>query len=137
LKSAVLDAGPIIHLSEIGCIQFLQIFDTVYVPNAVYSETAEEADFWNFDASGLMNIHRQALSQDHIERYIRENDLDKLHAGETECLYLCHEKGISILLTHDLAVRETAKRLKITPVGSVGIISQRGQSYTFDKISAI
>ena len=36
--------------------------------------------------------------------------------------------GVPILLTDDLAVREAAKRLKLTPVGSLGIVVRAYQS---------
>ena len=49
LKAAVVDAGPLIHLSEIGCVQHLQIFKTIHIPNAVWSETIEQARFWNLE----------------------------------------------------------------------------------------
>jgi predicted nucleic acid-binding protein len=45
-----------------------------------------------------------------------------LHDGERECLYLCQQIGVPTLLTDDLAVREAAKRLNLTPVGSLGIV---------------
>ncbi len=41
---------------------------------------------------------------------------------ENECLYLCQKIRVPVILTDDLAVREVAKRLGFTAVGSVGII---------------
>lgn len=37
--TAVVDAGPLIHLFEIGCLQFLNHFDALYLPDAVWGET--------------------------------------------------------------------------------------------------
>ena len=34
----VADAGPIIHLDELGCLDVLADFDKVYVPEAVWQE---------------------------------------------------------------------------------------------------
>jgi predicted nucleic acid-binding protein len=48
--------------------------------------------------------------------------LELLHPGEQACLYVCNRDGVAILLTDDLAARDAAKRLGITPVGSLGII---------------
>jgi len=42
LKTAVVDAGPLIHLAEIGCFRLLRAFGTLWVPNAVWLETAEQ-----------------------------------------------------------------------------------------------
>jgi predicted nucleic acid-binding protein len=46
----------------------------------------------------------------------------QLHRGELECLTLCRELGLSLLLTDDLAARDAAKSLGITPVGSLGVV---------------
>ena len=42
--------------------------------------------------------------------------------GEQECLCLCKEIDVQTVLTDDLAAREAAKRLELTPVGSLGIV---------------
>ena len=36
--SVISDTGPLIHLSEIGCSEFLIMFDKVYVPESVHQE---------------------------------------------------------------------------------------------------
>ena len=48
--------------------------------------------------------------------------LEKLNSREIECLSLCKQINLPILLTDDLAVHEAAKSLQITPVGSLGIV---------------
>lgn len=42
--------------------------------------------------------------------------------GESECLLVCVQNNVQVLLTDDLAVREAASTLTITPVGSLGVI---------------
>ena len=79
LKAAVVDAGPLIHLSEIGCVQHLRIFKTIHIPNAVWSETFEQAGFWNLNISTLGNIQRHTLPYEQIAQFIRDNGLEKLH----------------------------------------------------------
>ncbi len=37
-------------------------------------------------------------------------------------MYLCRQIGIPVLLTDDLAVRESAQHLQLTPVGSWGVV---------------
>jgi hypothetical protein len=32
---AIADAGPLIHLAEIGCLRFLNSFDVLHIPDAV------------------------------------------------------------------------------------------------------
>jgi len=119
---AVADAGPLIHLNEIGCFSLLRIFETLHIPDAVWSETVGQARISQADALGLGNVQQHSLPQEDVAQFIRKNSLKDLHAGERECLYLCRRVGVPILLTDDLAVREAAKRLKLTPVGSLGIV---------------
>jgi hypothetical protein len=39
IEAAVADAGPIIHLAEIGCLAFLRLFKQLHVPQMVWAET--------------------------------------------------------------------------------------------------
>lgn len=119
---AVADAGPLIHLTEIGCLPLLRIFDTLHIPDTVWSETVEQGRVPQGDVLGLGTVQRHTLPQSQITRFIQENSLETLHDGECECLCLCQQIGVPILLTDDLAVREATKRLNLTPVGSLGIV---------------
>lgn len=119
---AVADAGPLIHLTEIGCLSLLRIFDTIHIPDAVWSETVEQGRVPQDDVLGLGIVQRHTLSKSEVMRFVQEKGFKELQYGERECLYLCQQVGVSILLTDDLAVREEAKRLNLTPVGSLGII---------------
>lgn len=122
VKAAVADAGPLIHLSEIGCLSVLQLFDTVHIPDAVWTEIIGHDRVRESHIKGVDNIHMHTLSKDLIANFVNESGLEKLHAGEVECLFLCKHIKVSIVLTDDMSVRESAKRLHITPVGSLGVI---------------
>ncbi|MCK4487875.1 MAG: hypothetical protein KAU38_14090 [Desulfobacterales bacterium] len=124
VKGAVVDAGPLIHLTEIGCLPLLRIFDTLHIPHAVWSETVERDHLSEADVLELGNVQRITLSRTDVARFIEENGLERLHIGECECLCLCHQTGVPILLTDDLAVREAAKGLNLTPVGSLGVVAK-------------
>ncbi|WKZ18151.1 MAG: hypothetical protein QY310_12015 [Candidatus Jettenia sp. CY-1] len=69
-----------------------------------------------------------------ISEFTHKEELEKLHSGEIECLYLCRQINLPILLTDDLAVREAAKSLQITPIGSLGIVIK---AYKNGKISLV
>ena len=56
---------------------------------------------------------------------MRENDLEKLQAGECECLCLCKNLKVVTLLTDDLAARDAAKRLGITRLALWALSSER------------
>lgn len=132
VTAAVADAGPLIHLTEIGCLPLLGIFERLHIPDAVWRETVEQGGVPQGDVLGLDTVQRHTLPQSEVARFVQENGLEGLHGGERECLYLCQQVGVSILLTDDLAVREAAKRLNLTPVGSLGIVVK---AYRLGRIS--
>ena len=45
-----------------------------------------------------------------------------LHSGDQECLFVCLEQRIPILLTDDMALRTAARRFNVIPVGSLGVV---------------
>lgn len=116
------DAGPLIHLTEIGCLPLLHVFETLHIPDSVWLETVEQRRVREVDFLGLSNVRHHTLVHTQVAQFIQEKGLEKLQAGEVECLSLCQQLGVSTLLTDDLAVRETAMRLYLTPVGSLGIV---------------
>jgi predicted nucleic acid-binding protein len=130
--SAVTDSGPLIHLTEIGCLQILSIFGNLHVPEAVREETVKRGRTSKEDFLKLSNVERHNLSQSDVTRFVERNNLKELHSGEHQCLYLCKQINVPILLTEDLAVRETAKRLNLIPVGSLGIVAK---AYSLGQIS--
>ncbi|MCL0079669.1 hypothetical protein M1O18_02015 [Dehalococcoidia bacterium] len=120
--STVSDAGPLIHLTEVDCLPLLCIFETLHIPDAVWSETVEQGRTPQADVLRLSNVQRHTFFQAEVIEFVEENSLEELHAGECECLYLCRQIGVPILLTDDLAVRAAAKRLSLIPVGSLGVV---------------
>ncbi len=130
--TAVSDSGPLIHPTEIGCLSILSIFANLHVPDAVWAETVECGRTSDKDLLKSSNIKRHTIPQDDITRFIEESNLKDLHSGECECLYLSRQIDVPVLLTDDLAVREPAKRLKLVPVGSLGIVAR---AYYLGRIS--
>jgi predicted nucleic acid-binding protein len=122
VNASVTDAGPLIHLTEVGCLHFLKIFDALHIPDAVWSETVEQNRIPQGNILALGNIQRLTVSQSEVIRFTQENRFENLHNGERECLYLCQKIGVLILLTDDLIVREAAQHLNITPIGSLGVL---------------
>lgn len=120
--SAVVDAGPLIHLAEIDSLPLLSLFETLHVPDAVWSEAVEKGSVPFEFISSLLNVKRHSLDRTAIAVFVEQNKLDDLHSGEIECLFLCRQAAISTLFTDDMTVRDTARNLSIVPVGSLGII---------------
>jgi len=122
VSSAVADAGPLIHLAEIKCLPLLRLFDIIHVPDAVWSESVRPDRVVEGDLLALNDIRRYTLASADVSRFVAENNLTHLQAGESEALYLSRQIDVETLLTDDLAVRNDARRLGVIPVGSLGVI---------------
>lgn len=119
---AVCDAGPLIHLDEIGVLSLLGTFERLYVPDAVWRETVIAGRVDRLRATSLRNLQRVSVSAEELQDFINQYRLRDLQAGERECLYLCRHLPCNLVLTDDLAVRERAQQIGITPVGSLGVV---------------
>lgn len=119
---ATADAGPLIHLHEIGCLRFLNSFATLHIPDAVWFETVAQNRISQTDISELKNIQRHSLSKSEIAKFVHKNNLFELHTGEQECFLVCVNNNISIVLTDDMAVRKAARLFHFVPVGSLGVV---------------
>ena len=122
MTTAVLDAGPLVHLTEISSLDLLTIFRTLHVPGAVWAETVGQGRIDPTAVEGLGNVLMETVAEPAIEAFSRRSEIGDLHVGERACLYLCHERNIGTVLTDDLAARQAARRVGITPVGSLGIV---------------
>lgn len=119
VEQAVADAGPLIHLHEVGQIDLLNLFQPLCIPGAVWAECVDKI---NSPPLNLNNIRHHTLATSDVHLFVQTHSLSNLHVGERESLCLCNQLDISLLLTDDLAVREAARRLRVRPVGSLGIV---------------
>jgi len=110
--AAVSDAGPLIHLAEIDSLELLATCDTLLVPETVYKEV---------DAGGVPDGLAD-LSYELIETDESRIRTEKLDAGERAAIAVAEEQGV-VLLTDDLAARETASDAGVEVRGSIGVIA--------------
>lgn len=122
MNVAVADAGPLIHLGEIGGLGLLRLFDALHVPEMVWSESVQPGRAAEDALLALSTIRRRKLTPSHVARFVDENSLQHLQAGECEALCLCRKIDVRTLLTDDLAVRNEAQKLGVVPVGSLGVV---------------
>jgi len=115
----IADAGPIIHLDELGCLDLLADFDKVLVPEAVWLEVERHRPLALKAAKD--RLVRQPPGQ-HSAIVSALTPLYSLHAGEQEALHLCVEFGDCLLLTDDTAARLAAKSLNIPAHGTLGVL---------------
>ena len=88
--SAVADAGPLIHLAEIGSLSLLGVFAAVYVPDAVWKEAVLPGRVVEKDLSQAGFVKRSTLIPADVDAFVHQHVLDHLQRGECEtlCLYL-------------------------------------------------
>lgn len=110
--AAVSDAGPLIHLAEIDSLELLATFDTLLVPETVYKEV---------DAGGVPD-GLPDLSYELVESDESRVNTEELDAGERAAIAVAEERGV-VLLTDDLAARDTASDTGVEVRGSIGIIA--------------
>lgn len=112
---AVCDAGPLIHLGEIGRAWLLRQFHPLLVPVSVQAEAVSFRPPTDF-AWAITPVSE-------TDRHTLTGRLStRLDPGESDCLALCLHHPAAIFLTDDLAARREAQRLGFTVHGSVGII---------------
>jgi predicted nucleic acid-binding protein len=119
--TAVTDAGPLIHLHEIGLTRLLAIFDRLFISDDVWAETVgagRVADVFLAEE----NVERRAVPPDAYREYASRRGFGHLQNGELSGLYLCESLSIPIFLTDDLAARDAAKQAGVIPVGTLGIV---------------
>jgi predicted nucleic acid-binding protein len=117
----VSDAGPLIHLDELGCLDLLADFSSVLVPEAVWREVHIHRPSALIHAG--VNLIRVSLSSNpkaaSLEALAR---VLVLHTGELEALRVALEHRQCLLLTDDTAARLAAGTLGITARGTIGVV---------------
>ena len=114
----VADAGPLIHLDELQCINLLADFSEVLVPDAVWAEVMHHRP----QALLCTDIRWVQCCSKTSEKVTALAKLYTLHSGEREALDVCMEFPGSLLLTDDTAARLAAKTLDIRAHGSLGLL---------------
>ena len=127
VRTAVLDAGPLIHLDELGCLSLLSGFQELLVPVAVWIEVERHRPT-ALSAGQIPLIKQQApLPSSALFGLCEAFNLD---LGEQEALAVCPLRPGAILFTDDAAVRLAAKTAGIRAYGTLGILVRairRGQ----------
>ena len=136
--SIVCDAGPIIHLDELNCLDLVFDFNKVFIPEAVLQEIKRHRpqvlknDLFNYENIKVGSIHNMELKT-------LVTSLS-LHEGEQEALNLMLSKPESMLITDDSAARLAATTLKLKVHGTIGIIIRairRNQRSTSEVIEIV
>ncbi|MBI4043926.1 MAG: hypothetical protein HY393_03935 [Candidatus Diapherotrites archaeon] len=106
---AVIDAGPIIHLRELGLLRAFNPFELFTVP-LVFNEVKVLPSFISVEAAF------DGMKADLIAAECG------LGLAESQCMALAKKKEILLFLTDDLDARTTAEALGLEPHGTIGIL---------------
>ncbi|MHC1686806.1 MAG: DNA-binding protein [Methanothrix sp.] len=116
---AVLDAGPLIHLTELNALDTLRSFGTLLVPDAVWLEVEHHQP----SALRHSEIPTQRVSAPLPSQALlvvgRALALDR---GEIEALSLMDLHPNAVLLTDDSAARLAAEHRAFRAHGTIGIL---------------
>lgn len=118
--SVVCDAGPLIHLSELGCLSLLNDFADVLVPEQVWQEVMQhQANTLDESALDFQKVPINISSTASFQSLIKSLSLDY---GEQAALSLMELNPNAIFLTDDAAARLAAVSLGYQVHGSIGIL---------------
>jgi predicted nucleic acid-binding protein len=118
--NAVCDAGPIIHLDEIGVLYLLEDFHEILICPAVRDEVQKKRPNLFVKMSLPFVALPSAFPTDQtLTAMCRVFSLD---AGESEALALMEKDPAAIFLTDDSAARLVAQRMGYKVHGTIGIL---------------
>jgi predicted nucleic acid-binding protein len=128
VRIVVCDAGPLIHLDEVGSIELLSDFQQVLVSPTVSAEVKlhRPAAFGSSKVNYQFVSPMVAMSAE-LAAIAR---LFALHQGELEALQLATGQSGILLLTDDASARLAARHLAVPVRGTIGILLRsirRGQ----------
>lgn len=130
----IADAGPIIHLDELACIDILFDFGSVIVPEAVWLEIQCHRP-QVLDSADTLLIRQRTRQFSPLVNALAP--LYSLHAGEQEALHLCMEFSNSLLLTDDTAARQASKSLGVSAHGTLGLLVRAIRQHTRSKFDVL
>lgn len=118
-RVVVCDAGPLIHLDELDCVDLLSSFLQVWVPKTVW----KEIELHRPSALSSTSVRLRLATVDEIAPEVSSiARLFSLHPGELDAIQLAKQINADILLTDDSAARLAAGQLSIRVHGTIGIL---------------
>lgn len=116
----VCDAGPLIHLDEVGHLQLLADFKKVIVAHGVRHEVTNHRRI-SFEEPDIAWSLVNAIFP--LESFVKTIcNLFSLDAGEKEALSLLDNEPDAVFLTDDAAARIVATKLGYRVHGTIGVL---------------
>ena len=118
-EAAVADAGPLIHLNELGVLSVLNCYDRVWVPATVGMEADRHQPTWRSGKPSCVQVVE--VSHDDI-RSLPAEVTSGLDPGEIESLAFWFKHRDSTILCDDLKARGAARGLGAPVIGTIGLL---------------
>lgn len=116
----VSDAGPLIHLDELNCLDLLTGLSPIIAPEIVFQETRHHRPQLQFDrVPGLRIEDVNHPPSSRLSVLAKTLDLD---AGEIAALVLAEQHQLSLFLTDDSAARLAAESMGFRAHGTLGLL---------------
>ena len=118
--AAICDAGPLIHLDEIDCLDLLTDFQALVVPDQVWEEAAHHRPaVLKAQAPAFHRVPVTLAEDPRFRALVKSFSLD---SGEQAALSLMNDYPEAVLLTDDAAARLAAQALGFRTHGSLGVL---------------
>ena len=118
-RCVVADAGPLIHLDELGAVELLSDFGTVYVTPTVWLEAIRHRPGLQVERPWLSISEPASRPTSSFRALVSTLGL---HRGEVSALLLCQDFETALFLCDDSAARIAAEALGFTAHGTLGIL---------------
>lgn len=128
IKKAVSNTGPIIHLSEIGCLHCLKIVENLFIPKSVESEIrSKNAPGKNElrSANWIITKELDDVLKEKADKIVKDFGIE---LADAEAIVLARTNNIKLLFTDDKSAREIAEYYGLEVHGSAGIIARAYRS---------
>ena len=113
------DAGPIIHLDELGCIDLFAGLGDLIIPEVVWQEVQRHRPTLSIESIPSARIVPSEPVDATLQALARAFDLD---AGEIAALAVLRQRSARMLLCDDSAARLAAESLGVEVRGTIGLI---------------
>lgn len=124
IKKAVSDAGPIIHLSEVGCFSCLKIVERLFISKSVESEIRSKDAPGKSELKNAEWIITKELEEDSKEKASKIAKDFGIELPDAEAIVLARTLSVKLLFTDDRSTKEIAEFYGVEAHGSAGIIAR-------------
>ncbi len=132
-RVCVVDAGPIIHLDELGVLGLLNHLGKLFIPESVAYEAEKHRPGVTVQLKDCIVGESDSVSRE-LSEIIRLHDLD---VGESAALAWVEKFGADLFVSDDNAARAAADDMGYKSMGTLGVITSAADGEIISKAAAI